>query len=367
LARSEPVRIKTALADYPAIVGPNVAGRLDEWLDLAGLRGRARVVVDRRVWSIHERILSEALQRSGRDIQTVEVGSGEDRKCLAEAERLYDWLIRVGTNRSDFVVAVGGGVVGDLAGFVAATYLRGIALVQVPTTLLAQVDSSIGGKVAINHRMGKNLIGAFHQPALIVSDTELLRSLPPREFRAGWAEIIKIAMILDAELFATLRCHADRLLQFDDLDLIATVIRRAVQLKGEVVGQDERESGRRVILNYGHTVGHALEAATDYGRFLHGEAVAIGMAAAGAVALSRGILREEDLAAQADLLARFGLPASVDGDLRIADLLGPLSRDKKARGTTIQWVLADGIGSVTTARDVSFDEVEAALRSVGCV
>jgi 3-dehydroquinate synthase len=367
MASSEPIQIKTASSAYPAIVGPNVAGRIDEWLDLAGLRGRARVVVDRGVWSVHGPTLTQALGRSGRDVQMVEVGSGEDRKNLDEAARLYDWLIQVGTDRSDFVIAVGGGVVGDLAGFVASTFLRGIALVQVPTTLLAQVDSSIGGKVAINHRMGKNLIGAFHQPALVVSDTELLRSLPPREYRAGWAEIVKIAMISDAELFGTLRSHAEQLLGFEAPDLLGMVIRRAVQLKGEVVGEDERESGRRVILNYGHTVGHAIEAATDYGCYLHGEAVAVGMAAAGSIARSRGLLLENDLAAQADLLARLGLPASVNEDVRIVDLLGPLSRDKKARGATIQWVFADGIGSVTTARDVTSEEVEAALRAVGCI
>jgi 3-dehydroquinate synthetase len=157
------------------------------------------------------------------------------------------------------------------------------------------------------------------------------------------------------------------LLRFEDPELLGSVIRRAVQLKGEVVGEDERESGRRVILNYGHTIGHAVEAATDYGRYLHGEAVAIGMAAAGAIACHRRVLSPDDLAAQADLLARFGLPSSVDGGVRIADLLGPLSRDKKARGKTIQWVFADGIGSVTTARDVTPDEVETALRAVGCV
>jgi len=262
-------------------------------------------------------------------------------------------------------VAIGGGVIGDLVGFVAATFLRGVALVQVPTTLLAQVDSSIGGKVAVNHPLGKNLIGAFHQPALVVADTRLLRSLPDREYRAGWAEVVKIAMISNAWLFSTLQRKVDLLLGFGDERLLGEVIRRAVELKGQVVGEDEREDGRRVILNYGHTIGHALEAATEYGRYLHGEAVAIGMAGAGYIARERGLLTDHDLRAQADLLARFGLPARAEG-VSAASLLGPLSRDKKARANTLQWVLPTGIGSVTTARDVNREEVRAAVQSIGC-
>ncbi len=363
---SGPIRIRTGSAAYSAVVGPGVLARLGEWLDAAALGGRPRVIADRAVGATHGAVALESLGRSGREPRLFELPGGEERKSLAEAERLYDWLIEAGTDRGDFLVALGGGVIGDLAGFVAATYLRGVALVHVPTTLLAQVDSSIGGKVAINHRLGKNLIGAFHQPALVVADTETLRTLPAREYRSGWAEIVKIAMISDAELFSTLRQHAGALLRFEDPELLGAVIRRAVELKGDVVGEDERESGRRVILNYGHTVGHAIEAATEYGRYLHGEAVAIGMSAAGFMANRRQLLSDSALAAQGDLLARFGLPARVDGQVRAADLLGPLGRDKKARGASIQWVFADRIGSVTTARDVTRAELEVALAAIGC-
>jgi 3-dehydroquinate synthase len=305
------------------------------------------------------------LRELGRDVQVLATDGGEERKTLAGVEAMYDWLIEAGTDRGDFVVAVGGGVIGDMAGFVAATFLRGIPVVQVPTTLLAQVDSSIGGKTGVDHRLGKNLIGAFHQPSLVVADTRLLESLPTREYRSGWSEIIKMAMIRDAELFRTIQANADALVNFEQPVLLGDVIRRSIDLKGQVVGADERESGLRIILNYGHTIGHALEAATGYRHLLHGEAVAIGMRGAGFIARERGTLPAADFDAQQELLGRFGLPNRADG-IAADDLLGPLSRDKKARGSTIQWVFADGVGSVTTARDVTAEEVAAALRELGC-
>jgi 3-dehydroquinate synthase len=364
-AEIRPVEVTAGASTYQAIVGPDTLDRLGEWLDRAGLGGQPRIIADAHVWAVHGQRIETSLRATGRDARVALVPSGEEQKSLAGAERLYDWLLEVGTDRGDCIIAIGGGVVGDLGGFVAATFLRGLRLVQVPTTLLAQVDSSIGGKVAVNHRLGKNLIGAFHQPSLVVSDTNILRGLPEREYQAGWAEIVKIAMIEDADLFRALQAHVDSLLTFGDEALLGDVIRRAVELKALVVGEDEREDGRRVILNYGHTVGHALEAATGYHRYLHGEAVAIGMAAAGFLANRRGVLSDAALAEQTALLAAFGLPSRADG-VAVDDLLGPLSRDKKARGKTIQWVLAPEIGQVTTVRDVTPEEVEAALRSIGC-
>ena len=367
------VHVRTGSGSYRALVAPGGIERLAEWLDGVGLRGRLRIVADRQVWETYGESVEEHLRTACRELAVSRVAGGEEQKTLATAERLYDWLIEAGTDRGDCLVAVGGGVVGDLAGFVAATYLRGIALVHVPTTLLAQVDSSIGGKVAVNHRLGKNLIGAFHQPSLVVADTRVLSSLPEREYRAGWAEIVKVAMVGDEELFRTLQAHADTLLAVSRLPeppseeekVLADVICRAIELKADVVAEDEREEGRRVILNYGHTIGHALEAATGYQRYLHGEAVAIGMAGAGFIASQRGLIRDDELQAQADLLARFGLPSSAEG-VEAHSLLAPLSRDKKARGATIQWVLPAGIGRVTTARDIDEREVDAALRAVGC-
>jgi 3-dehydroquinate synthase len=359
------VEIRAGPSTYEALVGPGALAEIGPAVARAGLKGRPRVIADRAVWERFGATIEASLRDLGRDGRVLATEAGEERKTLATAETMYDWLIEAGTDRGDFVVAVGGGVIGDMAGFVAATFLRGLPVVQVPTTLLAQVDSSIGGKTGVDHRLGKNLIGAFHQPSLVVADTRLLETLPDREYRAGWSEIVKIAMIRDAALFRTLEGHADAFLRFEEPALLGDVIRRSIELKGQVVGADERESGLRVILNYGHTIGHALEAATGYRRLLHGEAVAIGMRGAGFIARERGALAGSDFAAQQALLARFGLPDRVDA-IAADELLGPLSRDKKARGSTIQWVLADGIGSVTTARDVAEFEVRAALREIGC-
>ena len=365
VASPEPVRIRAGTSEYEAWVGTGLLERLPELLERAGLRGRSRIVADEAVWSRFGGPVEEAMRVAGRDAAVYTLAGGEENKTLAGAERMYDWLLEVGTDRGDHLIAVGGGVIGDMGGFVAATFLRGIPVVQVPTTLLAQVDSSIGGKTGVDHRLGKNLIGAFHQPSLVVADTGLLRTLPERDYRAGWAEIVKMAIILDADLFARLEARAEALLAFEDEEALAYAVRRSIELKGQVVGADERESGLRIILNYGHTIGHALEAATGYSRLLHGEAVAIGMAGAGSIANRRGLFSDTAFGAQTALLERFGLPQRATG-VRAEALLGPLSRDKKARGSTIQWVLADGIGSVTTARDVTPDEVRAALRHVGC-
>lgn len=359
------VTIKAGASTYEALVGPGVAGEIGPAIQRAGLNGRPRVIADRTIWERYGDTLAASLGTLGRDVQVLPADAGEERKTLASVEAMYDWLIEVGTDRGDFLVAVGGGVIGDMVGFVAATFLRGIPVVQVPTTLLAQVDSSIGGKTGVDHRLGKNLIGAFHQPSLVVADTRLLESLPTRDYVSGWAEIVKMAMIRDADLFRTLEANAEALLRFENPVLLGDVIRRAIDLKGQVVGADEREAGLRIILNYGHTIGHALEAATGYRHLLHGEAVAIGMRGAGFIARQRGTLSTANFAAQQALLGRFGLPSRADG-IAADDLVGPLSRDKKARGSTIQWVLATGIGAVTTARDVSADELQAALLEIGC-
>jgi 3-dehydroquinate synthase len=309
--------------------------------------------------------VAEQLQHAGLDVAAKTVQAGEEQKSLSQAGELYDWLLEVGIRRDDYLIALGGGVVGDLVGFVAATILRGVRFVQIPTTLLAMVDSSVGGKVAVNHRLGKNMIGAFHQPALVVADTAHLDTLPRRELRAGWAEVVKIAMIMDAPLFHDLEEHAEPLAELADPIAVTRAVSRAIELKAEVVGEDEREDGRRVILNYGHTIGHAIEAATDYGTYLHGEAVAIGMRGAGWMASRRGLLADAAYEAQTRLLQRMGLPQSVRG-VRAASLFAPLSRDKKARGSSLQWIFADAVGSVTSRRDVTADELAGALAEIGC-
>jgi 3-dehydroquinate synthase len=351
--------VRTASRTYPVVVGPGVLAALPAHLDAVGLDGRLWLIADEAVYGLYGGAVEAALRAAGRDVRARIVPSGEAHKTLAQVSDLYDWLLAERVERRDAILALGGGVVGDMAGFVAATILRGIAFVQLPTTLLAQVDASIGGKVAVDHPRGKNLIGAFHQPSLVVADTDTLATLPPRELAAGWAEVVKTGVILDADLFALLEHEADSLRQARP-GPTETAIRRCMQLKGEVVGEDERESGRRAILNYGHTVGHAVEAATAYGRYLHGEAVAIGLRAAAHIAAAKGRFPVDAAARQAALLARFGLPATAPGVDRAA-VRAAMGLDKKSRAGRLAWVLPTRLGHADVFRDVPDALVDEAL------
>ncbi|MBX5492211.1 MAG: 3-dehydroquinate synthase [Chloroflexi bacterium] len=347
---------------YPVVVGPGALDELPALLRETGVRGRLWLVADAAVERRYAPRLIEALREAGYLVELQTVPGGEESKSLAQAAALYDWLLAGRVERGDALLALGGGVVGDLGGFVAATILRGIAFVPLPTTLLAQVDASIGGKVAVNHPRGKNLIGAFHQPRLVVADTATLASLPPRERAAGWAEVIKAGMILDAELFALLEREVEALLRLAPAPT-AAAIGRAMALKAAVVSEDEQESGRRAILNYGHTVGHGIEAATRYARYLHGEAVAVGMVAAASIAVELGLLAPEAAERQNALLTRFGLPIQVPeadaGAVRAA-----MTLDKKAVAGRLTWILPTAIGRVTICRDVPEVVVDRALARV---
>jgi 3-dehydroquinate synthase len=280
------------------------------------------------------------------------VPAGEASKSLALAAELYGRLAAVAADRKTAVLAVGGGVVGDLAGFVAATYNRGLPLVMVPTTLLAMVDSSVGGKVGINLPEGKNLVGAFHQPGGVWIDTTFLDTLPDREYRSGLAEVVKYGMILDAELFAWLEQNAEAILR-RDAAAVAHVVARSCRLKADVVEQDEREeSGQRMILNYGHTFAHAFESVGGYGTWLHGEAVAAGMVCASRVAERRGLVRPEVTARQVDLLRRFGLPIEPRSDWPTDDLLAVMRRDKKNVAGRLRFILPTRLGQVAVFDDL---------------
>ncbi|HLI28471.1 MAG TPA: 3-dehydroquinate synthase [Chloroflexota bacterium] len=347
---------------YPVVVGPGVLADLPALLAEVGLRGRLWLVADAAVATRYAPRVVAGLRAAGYPVAVQTVPSGEESKSLAQAAALYDWLLAERVERGDALLALGGGVVGDLVGFVAATILRGIAFVPLPTTVLAQVDASIGGKVAVNHSRGKNLIGAFHQPRLVVADTATLASLPPRERAAGWAEVIKCGMILDAELFALLEHEAEALLGLAPAPT-AAAIGRAMALKAAVVGEDERESGRRAILNYGHTIGHALEAATHYARYLHGEAVAIGMVGAASIAVELGVLPSEVAERQLRLLTRFGLPTRASG-VDVAAVRQAMALDKKAAAGRLTWILPTALGQVTLCREVPEEAVERALARV---
>ena len=331
---------------YQILIGGGLLKRLGTLCGELPLTRRAVVVTNPQVNRLYGATAAASLRHAGFQVMTVEVPAGERAKSLRQAAGLYRVFLDHRLDRRSAVIALGGGVIGDLAGYAAATYLRGLPLVQVPTTLLAQVDSSVGGKVAVNLPEGKNLIGAFHQPSLVVADIRTLKSLPQREFKAGLAEVVKHGMIADPELFAYLETHLDSILGVEE-ETLALLVARSCAIKARVVEQDEREEGMRAILNFGHTVGHALEAITGYRRLLHGEAVAIGMVVATTLSVKRGLCEEGDLLRLRSLLMRIGLPTT--SSVHVTSLLKAINYDKKVKNQVIHFVLTKGIGHVTLA------------------
>ncbi len=349
-AGSETLTVRTSGGTYPVVSGRGTLAQLPVLArDLARSR-RAFVVSDTTVWPIAGALLEATLRQAEWLPRVHAVPAGEQTKTTASAEVLWTWLAEEGAERKEPVLAFGGGVVGDLAGFVAATYLRGVPLVQIATTLLAQVDSSIGGKVAVDHPLAKNMIGAFKPPDLVIVDTALLAGLPPREIAAGWVEVLKHGVILDAGLFALMEAEAERLSDLSP-DLTLQAVRRSLAIKARVVEEDEFEQGPRMLLNYGHTLGQAVEAATGYARFLHGEAVSLGMVAAGWMAAQLGLLAPGELARIEGTLARLGSPVRVAG-LDAEAVLAAMRRDKKVRQGKVTWVLPRGIGQAIRTADV---------------
>jgi 3-dehydroquinate synthase len=307
--------------------------------------GRAIVVTDEQVRGLYAQRVVQALAAGGWQADVLAVPPGEASKCVATAERLWNDLARLLADRKSAIVALGGGVVGDLAGFVAATYARGLPLVQIPTTLLAQVDSSVGGKVGINLPAAKNIVGAFWQPAGVLIDLDVLATLPDREYRSGLAEVVKYGVILDATFFEYLEANTDAL-NARRPDVLEVVVARCCRLKADVVEQDERElTGLRAVLNYGHTFCHAIETVTGYGRYLHGEAVAIGMVCASRLAEMLGRIDPELTSRQRDLLGRLGLETAATG-LDQNALLEAMQRDKKAEHGKLRFVLPSRLGHV---------------------
>jgi 3-dehydroquinate synthase len=323
------------------------------------------VVTDDQVGPLHGTRVIESLRGAGFDPVEVVVKSGERSKRWETVARCHDQLAAARLERRSFVVALGGGVVGDLAGFVAATYLRGVPFVQVPTTLLAQVDSSVGGKVGINLQAGKNLVGAFHQPRLVLCDLDALGTLPGREFRAGLAEVIKYGVIADGAMFRRLERGMDRILARDAREL-AWVVARSCQVKASVVGQDETETGLRAILNFGHTIGHGLEAISSYGRWLHGEAISVGQVMASRLSVERMGMPAADADRVRALLAHAGLPVETQlSAAQAARLAQAMQLDKKVVGGEVRFVLARRIGEVAWGQAVPVDRVLALMRPAG--
>lgn len=329
-----------------------------------GLGRRCAIITDRNVGPRYAKAAQKTLMQAGFSPVVIEVPAGETAKSLKTVQACYDQLAAHRLERKSFVVALGGGVVGDLAGFVAATYMRGIDFVQVPTTLLAQVDSSVGGKVGVNLKAGKNLVGAFYQPRLVLCDLDTLRTLPEREFRSGFAEVIKYGIIYDARLFAQLESALPKLLKRDARTL-AGVIARCCEIKAEVVGQDETESGLRAILNFGHTIGHGLEAISSYGKYLHGEAISIGQVAAAILSATLLGLPEGEVERIRALFRRAELLTSVCLNLaQRRRLFAAMRLDKKVSGGEIKFVLARRIGRVEFGCQVPDKLIHTALDEI---
>jgi len=355
--------VETATQSYPVFVGCGLLDKLGEKMKKAALSGTATVISDENVFSLYGSKVEGILKDAGFAVNSFVVPPGEETKSMDYAIKIYDFLVEHRAERDDIIIALGGGMAGDLAGFVAATFLRGMPWVQVPTSLVAMVDASVGGKVGVNHPEGKNLIGAFYQPNLVLADPQTLTTLPQRELTSGWAEVIKHGMILDEEFVQFLESNVDRLTKLEP-ELITQAIARSAAIKAQVVSQDEKErEGKRTILNYGHTIAHGLEAATQYKRFLHGEAVAIGMVGAAKLSQRLGLLPVAAVERQQALLQKFGLPTGFSG-MDLTEITKAMELDKKTKEKAIRWVLLQDIGKVVIRSDVPQREVLAVLQEL---
>jgi len=334
--------VNLAENSYDIVIERGALVSLGQRCRTAGLKGVAAVITNPAVAALYGTTVTDSLADAGFRVAQIEIPDGEEYKNSATLNQLYDDLLAAGVDRGSFIVALGGGVVGDVAGYAAATWMRGIPFVQVPTTLLAQVDSSVGGKTGIDHPNGKNLIGAFYQPRLVLIDVDTLATLDQRQFRAGLAEVIKYGVAIDRPFFEFLESNSDKLLAME-ADVLIEIIRRSCQLKAQVVELDEKEAGLRAILNYGHTLGHAFESISGYRGLVHGEAVAIGMVLAARVSVAEGLCSTNDLARISALITRFGLSVEIPRYDR-SELLNAVAADKKSKGGAITFICNQGIG-----------------------
>ena len=358
--------VKVPLGDrsYRILIGPSLMPQIGKHCKKLKLGRSCAIVTDDKVGPLFADTVVKSLEDAGIRTTLITIPNGEQSKNLKLVHQCYDRLAEARLERKSFVVALGGGVVGDLAGFVAATYLRGVDFVQIPTTLLSQVDSSVGGKVGVNLKAGKNLVGAFYQPKLVLCDLDSLKTLPEREFKAGLAEVIKYGIIDDARLFGRLEKEIKLLLKQDTKTLEA-IVARCCQIKAKVVGEDEKESGLRAILNYGHTIGHAIEAITRYGTYLHGEAISIGQVAAGFLSQQLTGLSADHAKRARRLFEKTGLPTNIKlSKAQRQRLIDAMQLDKKVSAGEVNFVLAHSIGKVTHGHKVAPEWIHAALDSV---
>ncbi len=356
------IKVELGERSYRIAIESGILSDLGKSLKIFGFTRKAALVSNPTVFGLYGNYITESMKDAGFEVSVIVVPDGEEYKNLSSVEQIYGGMLAAALDRRSVVIALGGGVIGDMAGFAASTYMRGIDFVQVPTTLLAQVDSSVGGKTGVNHPMGKNMIGTFWQPRLVWIDIETLKSLPRREFLSGLAEVIKYGVIRDEEFFRFLEENRDKVLSLDN-DTLSHLVQLSCEIKADVVSQDERESGLRAILNYGHTIGHAIETATGYKRYLHGEAVSIGMYEEARLSRELGLLDDAQLARIKALIEAFDLPAILPRELDARALLSSMKLDKKTVQGDITFILPERIGKVRIHKGLSLKEIEKVLGS----
>ena len=351
------VRVELGERSYDVLIGAGLLARAAEFLQPLKLGKRGVIITDSSVGDLYAEPLRDALKKGGFNTEVLDVPAGEASKSLRQATRLFERLPSLHLDRQSFVIALGGGVVGDLAGFVAAAYLRGLPYVQIPTSLLAQVDSAVGGKTGVNLPQGKNMVGAFYQPRLVLSDADVLKTLPERELRAGFAEVIKYGAIRDDEYFAWLERDGQQVLKCQP-DAIGRAVRRCCELKAQLVSADERDTGVRAFLNFGHTIGHAMEALSEYVDLLHGEAISMGMVCAAQLSVMRAGLSEADAERLKALIETSGLPTRLGEAFELDQLREAMSLDKKVRNGKLRFVLLKRLGEAVVSDAVTEADIE---------
>jgi 3-dehydroquinate synthase len=357
------IRLKLAERSYSISIDCGILKDLGKAITRFEFSRKIAVISNPVVYNFYGTVIAQSLKDDGFRLSEIIIPDGEEYKSLEWAGKVYGELLKARLDRQSAVIALGGGVIGDLAGFAASTYMRGVAIIQVPTTLLAQVDSSVGGKTGVNHPLGKNMIGTFWQPRLVWIDPDTLETLPRRELIAGLAEVIKYGIIRDRELFDFLQTDREKILRLDR-QALTHLIKRSCEIKADVVSRDERESGLRAILNYGHTIGHAIETVTGYKKYLHGEAIAMGMYAEAVLSNRLGIIDDQQVESIKALIDSYDLPVLIPADINLRNILSAIQIDKKAVAGELACVVPDTIGSVLRSTDFTAADVQQALEHI---
>ncbi len=358
----EKIRVELGERSYDICMGSDILDGLGDNLKIFGLSPKICLISNPTVFPLYGERVSDSVKKAGFDLLTVIIPDGEGYKDLLWVQHIYNELLKYKLDRSSALIALGGGVIGDITGFAASTYMRGISYIQVPTTMLAHVDSSVGGKTGVNHKLGKNMIGTFWQPRLVWIDIETLKTLPGKELLAGLAEVIKYGVIWDKELFDFLDDKRDKILNLDR-KAVMHIIKRSCEIKAEVVSKDEKEAGLRSILNYGHTIGHAIETVTGYKKYLHGEAVAIGMFLEAMLAHKLNFINKDKALRIKRLIDSYGLPSEMPADIDADSLLSSMQLDKKAVAGELKFIMPEKIGSVRIHKGITEKVIRDILKS----